>query len=480
MTGSFSPLCWNVEEPFTEEEYLIAINAYKGHKHYPKSLDKLVLPQDIKYKDINIIRTREHEWTHFRQHVSSHLGIFINNVHNILEQAFINHIKSENKIFSGEMFPLQAKDMSGESFDGNIYVWQIMNGLLGIMDRNTTTIKGVIYMWNTFCEIMSKEYTTNYARLNTKLDLSSLSNPDNGLTIYEISEGFSQYREIQHLLIYKPDGDDFVKVLRESVKGQYATALYYISENLNVPMYHWIVGALLDISIQEFKHPCYSNENTLYWEDIHPGYRLMDAVEYLKKKQIEYPQFRPDLVEECFNIALSAFGYEDQNSYVSKYVNSFDEYDVKAELRGSTIDYSDDNLNQSVTKFYTLIFNDAIKLRYLYPMIYLSPGVYARNEKAMFAFRNITRPPFIINSGGMFIPHDFDRSEWYGYACALMSIPKNMASELARYGRLKESLIIAEKLFLSYPDYAKKSDLKRILINTFGNNFNQFIENLNI
>ncbi len=226
MTGSFSNLTWAVEEPFTEKEYLIAINAYIGHPHYAKKSEDTKLADDTTYKELNILRIREHEWTHYRQHISSHLGLFINQIHDIQEDAFFEYLKISSNQFNGNFYPIQAKDTSKNTRSSRIaYVWQMMDMLLGILDGHATTIENVILVWEIFIQIMSVNLNKNLSKLSTKLKLSEMSSPKAELTIYAISEGFAQFREIHYLLQFNFCDDDLMKILNYSFKGQYSTTI---------------------------------------------------------------------------------------------------------------------------------------------------------------------------------------------------------------------------------------------------------------
>ncbi len=204
---------------------------------------------------------------------------------------------------------------------------------------------------------------------------------------------------------------------------------------------------------------------------------MEQAILFLEKKPKIIPEFNSNNLEECFRIALLSFGYKNAKLYNSKFINSFENYDVKNELNKYNGTSSFQDILMSKQKFHNLIFNEGIKLRYMYPMIYVLPGYYFKNKQVRKNWENITRPPFIINNEKLFIPYDLDRLEWYGYSCALNSIIKSILSELARKGTMKEGINITNKLFFFYPDYVNIDQFKKDLILILGKNFKNYINN---
>jgi hypothetical protein len=332
MKGSFSNITWAVEEPFSEEEYLRAAGTYNGHKWYPKTTS--VFESQRTKKDLDILRIREHEWTHYRQHISSQLGLFFCHVHNIQEAALIEYFERSTLNFNGETFPIIAKSISDNQtkLDTCIGAWKSMNYLIGTLDSHTTTIQGVITGYNTFTEVMEKETSLEGTRLSSNLDYSARSNPMNSPNIYEIVEGFAQYRELSHLIQFFPNTEALAlyEIITESMKGRYASAISYICTSLNVQFFHYIVGSLLDIAIQQFKHPLYYNKEYLLWEDISPPYRLKHAVEYLVENAVILPrhEFTEKCVIDSYLIALSAFGFKGFDEFISSSVVMYPQFDI--------------------------------------------------------------------------------------------------------------------------------------------------------
>ena len=473
--GSFRSSTWGIVEDFTEEEYLDSFhrrfdpvpNTFKAIR---KPIE-LVLPDNLVSHDCHILRTREHEWTHFRQHISTHLGVFIHRLCGIREYAAVNYFRSlSESSFKYKLMPFRLSLHSlscriGELSEEEKYqlsmlnLWASSDYVEGALWCKTMYMKDLIKSWNLTTSVMwvaekqLRARKTSFSKLDTKRSLLEHSCPGGHITVQQLIEGFAKYREFIFLAaVHSPDVA--IKHVLPTTRGVYEDASLYIYEHLGIPPYHPFSGAIQEAAVLCFIDPILGSEDSiLYWEDIHPGLKFEAALKKLSKAQRTLPTNPIDAYEE----ALRIFDIDNPTRKSIQY--SWLENTENNDMPISLCSFENKMTAEQVgSQYFKSTFIQAARFRRDHPAIYFEPQSAPNEVKSDFA--SLTRPPFIVRPDKVFFPHGLGRDLSVGLVCLMAAFTTEALEDLAREAELpnfNQLLIKANKLDSSLnTDWAKE------------------------
>src|SRR5689334_235199 len=136
MHSAFNPTTWEVYEPFTAIEFddSVSLTTYSApdEQLYAKRKPVQVeIPDRVKARAADILRTREHEWTHFRQHISTPLGTFIHRLCGAREFFATSYFKHQTEAVSERRRPFRELLQSDPS--GYLRLWHVVDLLESIL-----------------------------------------------------------------------------------------------------------------------------------------------------------------------------------------------------------------------------------------------------------------------------------------------------------------------------------------------------------
>ncbi|MCK4619125.1 MAG: hypothetical protein KAT52_04215 [Desulfobacterales bacterium] len=473
LFGSFSISSWGVYEYFSEQEYRDAINMVcdpvpdrMGSIRKAQPLD---LTPEVLHRNCEIIRTREHEWTHFRQHISTELGLFIHRAVAVQEWAateYFKHLNISNSKYHKVPFLVRFHSLAGrkntltqtEQMELSILnIWQMSDIIQGALWCKKIRVRDLIFVWNSMVNSLShlhKGFLLNNpagSKLCTKRSLDDESCPDGGIPIQILAEGFAKYKEFLTLAsLY--GAEVALEAVLLSLDGIYRIAGDYIMEYLGVPFFHPLSGALIEVALLCFRDPFLRPDSeVLYWEDIHPGLRFQEAVIQLTSKLSSIPK-NP---EDCYTVALEAFGLGVDQSFIYEWLDiSHLECTPTSNCKLEKGQSPFKMLNTGY-EFLKTIFTRAHQFRRDYPVIYFEHSIVPFEVQQEFAA--ITRPPFIVGPSSIEICRGAERDVSIGLLCLKAALNTAILNELAREATLRQCAELADKSLSFYPHTLDRS-----------------------
>lgn len=95
----FDPSTLLIVEPFEDEEFeqatVLGTSTRSGVEGTLKKRDRLWVPASYEESAATTLRTREHEWTHYRQHISTTFGYFNHRLHGVREYLYRVFLKEQ-------------------------------------------------------------------------------------------------------------------------------------------------------------------------------------------------------------------------------------------------------------------------------------------------------------------------------------------------------------------------------------------------
>ena len=497
LFGNFSISSWGVYEHFSEKEYREAINMVcdpipNRMGHSPK-LHQLIIPKNILQHNCKIIRAREHEWTHFRQHISTELGIFTHRLVTAQEWAaseYFKHLNTSNIDYTNVPFLVRFHSLASRKNSLNqaekyelafLNFWQLSDIMQGVLWVKKMNMKDLIYVWNSIIKTLpniQKDFLLNNhseCNLRTRRSLDDESCPDGSITIQALVEGFAKYKEFYGLASLFGVEIAF-ETIEPSLLDIYKTASDFIEYYLDIPFYHPLSGALIEVALLCFRDPFLGKETeVLYWEDIHPGFRFQEAVLQLAKRIRSIPNNSSD----CYDMAIEA--YKLSNDY-PPFRNWLDISDLKyIPFRKLKIekDISPSQILKIGHEFLETMFISASQLRKDYPIIFFEHSTAPFEVQQNYAA--VTRPPLIIGPKSIEICKGAERDTSIGILTLKAAIHASILNELPREATLSNCVELANKSITSYPSTIIKTmwtDLRKDVESVCGKCIQLYIDEI--
>jgi hypothetical protein len=454
--GFFSTTAWAVEEYFSEAEWHEALNLVTD-----PIADKLVnirktsgleLPSHVQQRCVDIQRTREHEWTHFRQHISTQLGLFLHRLHGLQEYCTLHYFRHLATI-GGRYLPLpftvlQKSQGSDDTAANLLKLWRCAEAIAGALWCKTTRMGDLISTWNVCVDTLSRlgaylSVDGKGARLSTSRSLDDQSCPDDHISGRDLVEGFATYKELVAVVrLFSPQAA--TKFVMPKINPSNSVAFDFINEFLGIPPYHILTGALLEVATKSFLDPMlYSDAISLEWEKIHPGWRFEDAIFKLQ----ETLRAVPDNFEDAYDLANSVF---EQNELASDqtaiWISQRPREGVSlATLRSSNSDPS--SIVEAVQAFHKATFVEALAVRKVTPAIFYETQLY--DLETIHRYASMSRPTVLIQPDGVFIPHGAGRDTSLAFPFLLHSLSAFAWDEISHEANLRYTWSFVKKVAAS-------------------------------
>lgn len=207
--------------------------------------------------------------------------------------------------------PFHVLSQQGEDSQANAWIagWIAAENLRGLLWGKTARMFEVIGCWNMATALLARHEAlfpgdVTPAMLTTRRSADDLSSPHGHLTIRDVAEGFAKFREVWHVAALMGPEAAFNIVL-PTQGDTYSYAAKFITSELGLAsLCHPFVGALLEVAMLAFVDPFMTDQSTVVWEDIHPGLRLEQIVQDMRR----LGQKVPEDFAECYQEALRCFG----------------------------------------------------------------------------------------------------------------------------------------------------------------------------
>ena len=488
LSNHFTPATWAVSEYFTEQEYLTATNlildpvpdTFAGvRRSHP-----LAVPPHLMRQYVNIVGAREHEWSHYRQHISTHHGLFQLDLCAMREYAVVNYFRALNRakqpyVPCPFVLKLRALMGRGDLTDAEkeqmawLVTWVAADIVDGALWGKTLPLKTLMLHWSTVIKgirlyphyINARDTAitqgesqdavrTDTCGLTTAFSPTSQSCPDGHVTVQALAEGFAGYRVFRHLAaLYTPK--TALRQFGRTQTAEYGAAWRSLEAVLGIPFYHPLAGALLEMAVLCFEHPMLTESDAgVCWEDIHPGMRFERTLEQLSNTL----RAVPDTEQDSYDVALNAYGLDTD---LSKRYGCLDrlmaDYTPIESLR-----LDDHHGPQEVGRhFIYASFRAAFRLRHRYRMIFYEP--WSAPSSAREEFFALTRPPVVIGPQGIFLPHGAGRDISVGLASLLGALTSAALDDLAREAETLHFAELARRAIASFPEVFQPDFPQRLL-----------------
>jgi hypothetical protein len=440
--GHFDLATMCVHESFEEAAHRAAIRRHVREEDGTQMRVGLTYPQSILAQDADIFRTREHEWTHFRHHISTPHGVFLHRLCGLQEQLTLQYFKSLPHDGAGYR-PLPFRilcDRDGDTPNPLLNAWFAADMLRGLLWGKTTDIASLKQLW-TICTSSLHQLVQPFAAGDrAPAALASLrpdgdgSCPDGHLAIREIAEGFAKFREFAHLAELL-GAEVAMATMPKPEVGAYGSASKFLSSVLALSTpFHPFAGALMDVAMATFEDPMMVGPgNDQVWENIHPGLRLEAVALRLGRAPKTWPLRRSDAYGE----ALEAFRLETAiPQSAARWLQASDGRKTGEKSEADPI-----------IRFQAAqceLFLEGLKLRRDHPGIfYDSSGV--ADQAARSRYRDHCRPLLVRGPRRLFVPWGWSRDEEFVVLALYHGLVATMLHEVAQDAELKRTFAYARR-----------------------------------
>lgn len=261
-----------------------------------------------------VLSTFMHEWMHHLQFVGTtigrellHLlfatGILSRAIKKYVEQG--NYARLRRPFIFNYYFDKEFKKNFDLKISSGMFSGLIANAYLGFGPELDDKVPLKSILKNDDIKLKNIEPPQK-----EEIPLIKIGKKEYYLGSWHIMESFASIHEKIYLFsILK--GDKLKEAINAIQFDPYWIIEKYVEQELNFQdNMFWLTRALCDLAL----NPCFNlkkNEDKWLWEDIHPGWRLVRAVEYLQSKNINKPlSFSKDAIE-IKNMIQTALGWID-------------------------------------------------------------------------------------------------------------------------------------------------------------------------
>jgi hypothetical protein len=488
IQSTFNPTTWEVRENFTETEFnnavdLTCCNAPHGQLGVTQKSVKLQLPDSLRYRAARILRTREHEWTHFRQYISTPLGLFIYRLCAIREHAtrwYYQNYSPGSSVTRRSFEHIYSSIGHIDEHNAPIVLWKTADAIEGLLWCKTFQLEDLIKMWNMMMEmphfdILSGSMQQIRCRLVSRRAPTELAVPHGHIRVQDVTEGFAAYREARELILHYGE-EEALRLLGPLPNGDNGRAARYIQAHLGVPFYHPLSGAIQEVAVLCFIDPFLSDfSETLDWDEIHPGLCLERAVQ-----EIAGGAAFPDKSVNVYQLVLDAYGLT-ENRHRQSMLQKIDTLSAASPNDWIPLDQRDGGIVEElydINTFQLSLFRTGLKLRSEYQDIFFNPQGYF--PPAWNRFVRDLKPPLLIHPDGVSFPRAKDeRSLIVNLTMLEHALSSTIVDDIARYGKLHEAKVLYRHLRSKAPELLKLlSDdrLSNFIITVLSNSYNPQVD----
>jgi hypothetical protein len=382
---AFDPTTWELREPFTHAEFVEALQVTcaeePGQLGARRKAHRIDLPSPLRERIADILRIREHEFTHFRQHISTPLGTFIHRLCSMRENAVIEFYRSCKGSVPRRSFHQMAMEHNGlpDVAEAMLMMWRVADLLEGILWCKTSVQKSLRDLWAVAMtagrfDFLSMEscHSTSGLRFTRGLDEEAV--PHGSIRVQDLAEGFAWYREFRELRVHY-GGHEALEIVRSSGRACYTAASNYARAFLGISFDHPLSGALQECALCCFVDPFLCPGcDVLEWDAIHPGLAFQRAVQRLASTSLSLPESVPS----AYEVAYQAYGLDSSPNWrvaLRRIMELTREPASRTVLDLSDADLPDD-LESVIHEFQRSFFLAGLRLRAEYPTIFFEPQLY--------------------------------------------------------------------------------------------------------
>lgn len=444
---------------------------------------KLDLPDALQHRAAAILRTREHEWTHFRQHVSTPIGLFIYRLCATREdatRAYYQACSSMSPASRPSFEQLYRTAALNDPTSAPIILWKIADTIEGILWCKTCPLGILTAMWSVIIKLMNFDMLVGGApesrsSLVSHRAPSDLAVPHGHVTVQDLTEGFASYREARELILHF-GLKRALELLGPLPSGDNGRAGRYIEAHLGIPFYHPLSGALQEVAMLCFVDPFISRDSEpLDWDEIHPGLCFERAVDVIANGPAQ-----PANSRHIYEMVLDAYGLthsRHRQSLLSK-VTSLSGVCPRAwtpldQRDGVAVD---EPVNSGT--FQLSLFRAGFKLRNDVPDIFFNPQGYF--PPSWNRFVDELMPPLLVHPEGVSFPRaNDDRSLAVNLTLLLHAFGASISDDIARYGLLRETITLYRHVNAKHPGLLLEDRLTTMLKAVLANAYDPQVDRFN-
>lgn len=484
---AFDPTLWVVYEDFSPKEFEDAVyltcgpppEGQSGVKHKTKRLD---LPRSVLVHSARVLGTREHEWTHFRQYISTPLGLFSYRLCALKEHVTQEYFRTCAPLPSRlrQSFRDSSIGNSSPSDEATAYIaiWNIAEHLENMLWCKSCPLQSLVALWNAATTIidqdtLSGEPYSMRCQLVTRRPLTEQAVPDGVFHFRDLAEGFALFRELRELTLHFGI-KNALEFLEPKFRGENGAAARYINHKLGISMQHPLIGALQEVALLCFVDPllCDSCE-VLDWDEIHPGICFQRAVDALSQLRT-----LPDTFHDSYHFALDAYGITKSPHWMAtiakiRGLSASPEASQPLDLRTGEIP-----LRQYTSQghFQMSMFLAALRLRCDCPDIYCYPQMHFPPNWNRFV--DGTMPPLIVHPQGLSLPRARDDLSFAISSTMVMhAFGASVLDDMARNNDLRSAKRFLQTLRLYSPNAFPPESIRSYLHSLLGNGYDPDIHN---
>jgi len=422
-----------------------------------------------------MLRTREHEWAHFRQHISTQYGLFLHRL-SALKEVAVGHFFRELDAAGLQYRPRPFRVLLFEPDYAEhpmvrtaLFLWHVAEVISSCLWSKSARMDYLIRHWSALTEIAQHPgarilpFEGKVAGIQTSRTPASLSTEHGRFKIQDLVEGYAKFREFWHVaqIFGKQEAR---KHLDGTWIGTYGGASLHVSKRLGLEREHPLVGALLEISMAAFLDPLVNSDlGTIVWENIHPAMLFERAVEALASRGAPYPSGWEDSYTEAAGVLM-------KDAPQSMALDDWIERSRKYLFPLETLAFSQcENLHEYIWQYQIGTFVEGLDLRRRCPGAYYLHQSKV-DEAARAKLKLIGVPPILLNPEGIFFTHSAERSPDIAFALAASNIVLRAAHEISNEGSLKHTARHAIRLSkeIRRISPADEIDIKGIFIEALG------------
>ena len=441
-TAHFDSHAWVVHEPFSEAEIARALDLttvpLPGTIGRITRAPPLSIPTRAAARYIELIRSRAHEWTHYRQHISTPLGLFHHRLSVVRGEAVSRYYECPDAIKHQPFIAVYAGLVEGRPWtdaDEWLAPWVFADHLGRTLWALNPPMREVIAMWEFITDhargVLEYSDHTDPRQLTTSRALTEPAVPDSVPQVSQLIEAYAKYCEVVEVKKVFPKAD-VAALIAPSVRGDSALVFERLFAQLRLPFGHHLGGALLEFALEQFVDPFLAGPGEpLVWEEIYPGFALNRAVDRLER----FGRF-PSTPTACYDLACQVMRDASPEAYGRQRAAAADALDGVAKRPRS------DNEQFPMAYWQMQTLYEALALRFERPGAFFAPDSVLTGDhfNAWNRLTELSQPPMLAKLEGLI----FTRSEFNNTDLSQSAIQfafwAYVCDDLARSGRLAKSL----------------------------------------
>lgn len=436
--ATFDAAALVVWESFSRDAFLAAVSvstvARRDVPQLARRPTHMHLPRNVRERHMAVLRSREHEWTHYRQHVSTEFGLThhrLSALQATAAQLFFSARPDHVGPLTFALAEIEGRPMNKlKPGDEWLLAWRAAATVAGSLWTSNPRMIDFAEQWEICTHVMGGFFAQDHkARLlASKRAADAPAYPAGSVSIEALVEGFATYREGMELLYYFPI-DEVVGYLAPRNSAEANSVHRYLMEALGLPFLHPLTGALMDLAVALFPDPCLSDgDDVMLWEDISPAFRFHAAVEVLARRGPPFPEDPRD----AYAVAMSAFGIEHDSGRRT--------LRRPEDLSAPNRDHTPNPMGLAID-FYRRMFIAGLCARDARPSLFFSPQValVQGDREGWDEFLEIGTPPLLAGPDGVTATRRFI-SDDEKFVVIVAAAASYLVEDLARDGRFSRAL----------------------------------------